>query len=122
MSDADLHEALLQAVCDEPNVPLHKLALADYFGERGDELRQAAWIASQRLIPAPEGMPTATFWWYGNHNWHGVYPKASYVERGWLEAAPQGIGNWQTCREYDDIAQAYRAIIEGFVRWKGGTA
>ena len=123
MSDKDTYEALLQAVCDEPDVPLHKLALADYFGERGDELRQTAWRELSGLVPAPELSKireSITYWWYGNHNWEDTYPITSYVERDWLEAMPQEIIGWRTCRECSDVRQAYKIAVEGYVVWKGG--
>ena len=127
MNDKDTYDALLQAVCDEPDVPLHKLALADYFGERGDELRQAAWRELKEHRPGHHKVtdsPTQTFAWL----WYSELYKddTDPVDQNkllveWLKCMKDDYERSDSHMRYNESQQqAFLAAVEGYVVWKGG--
>lgn len=137
MSDKDIYDALLQAVCDEPDVPLHKLALADYFSERGDELRQAAWLELKQRKPHQwKDDPDFDKWWFSDEweegkeeryrNEREGYDQAELPD-GWVRALSELLfpnANWryETNRlVYEsNLLKMYTTTIDAYVKWKGG--
>lgn len=135
MSDKDLYEALLQAVCDEPDVPLHKLALADYFGERGDELRQAAWQKLSDRNPYQFNQ-AYDLWWFSDKWEDGEDPQYrenrqgyefAVLNDGWVRCLNSILfpnANWRYESNrlvyVEDLLKAMESAVEGYVVWKGG--